>query len=94
MLSEETHERLRRLARRRGVPLAVVIREALTDVAQREDRATLSFIGAADVEGVSARETREGPRLSPFRSDPPLPEHVDHFRRLAEKRERERSEGC
>ena len=56
MLPEETHARLRRLARRRGVPLAAVIREALTRAAELE-RPTLSFIGAVSVEGVSAEET-------------------------------------
>jgi hypothetical protein len=37
-------------------------------------------------------ETHE--RLRRLSSDPPLPEDVDHFRRLAEKRAREQSQGC
>lgn len=90
MLPDETHERLRRLARRRGVPLAVVIREALTDVADSERPRRPSFIGAASVENVSAEETTEGVApLPPFRTDPPTLEEIEHFRRLADERARQ-----
>ena len=58
MLPEETHERLRRIAHLRGVPLAKVIRQALTDAAWSAPETTLSFIGAVDVEtGFHAAES-------------------------------------
>ncbi len=50
MLPEDTHEGLRRLALRRGVPLAQVIRQALTDAVRSAPEVKLSFIGAVDVE--------------------------------------------
>jgi hypothetical protein len=89
MLSDETHARLRRIARRRRVPLAVVIREALADLAEAETRRPLSFIGAFDGDAgdFTAASTAEMlPPLTPFRSAPLTPEEVEHFRRLADKR--------
>lgn len=89
MLPEETHARLRRVARRRGVPLAVVVRDALTEVAESETHKTLSFIGSvsADPGDFTAASTAETlPPLTPFRSDPPTPAEVERFRRLADKR--------
>lgn len=88
MLPEDTHRRLRHVARRRGVPLAAVIRHALTELAESES-SKLSFIGAVDVDpgdfsGASTAEML--PPLTPFRSDPPTPEEVEHFRRLADER--------
>jgi predicted transcriptional regulator len=89
MLEEETHGRLRRLARRRGIPLARLIREALTQVVAEERSRTPSFIGAATVEGVSAREgvADDWLPVSPFRTDPPTPEERERFDRLASTQE-------
>lgn len=50
MLAEETHARLRRLAQQRGIPLARLIREALTDAAEPPSPTRLSFIGAVSVD--------------------------------------------
>ncbi len=88
MLPEETHTRLRRIARRRGVPLARVIRDALTRVAEVEAKPTLSFIAVEGSETeMSAAATAEvPPPLSPFRTDAPTHEEIDHYRRLAKQR--------
>jgi hypothetical protein len=87
MLPDETHARLRRIARRRGIPLAAVIREALMEAAGAESRPKLSFIGAVSVAAVSATDTVEEPiPIPPFRTDPPTPEELEHFRRLADER--------
>ena len=91
MLPEETHDRLRRLAKRRGVPLAVLIREALIDVADTATPKPPSFIGAVDVDvgNFAASTTAASPPITPFRTDPATPEEIEHFRRLAEERARE-----
>ena len=91
MLPEETHDRLRRLAKRRGVPLAALIRQALTDVADGAKPKPPSFIGAVDVDaGNFAASTAETlPPITPFRTDPPTPAEIEHFQRLADERARE-----
>lgn len=91
MLPEETHERLRRLARRRGVPLAALIREALNEVAEAERPKPPSFIGAVSVDaGECAASTAETlPPITPFRTDPLTPEEIEHFQRLADERARD-----
>ena len=88
MLPEETHERLRRIARRHGVPLARVIRDALTQAVEAEPRPTLSFIAVegCDPETSAAATAEELPPLSPFRTDAPTRDEIDHYRRLAERR--------
>ena len=87
MLPEETHERLRRIARRHGVPLARVIRDALTQAAE-EPRPTLSFIAVegSDPETSAAATAEALPPLSPFRTDTPTRDEVERYRRLAERR--------
>jgi hypothetical protein len=71
MLPEETHERLRRLAHRRGLPLAQVIRQALSDAVRSAPEARLSFVGAVDVEtGFEAEQTAMGA--------PPISSPVTH----------------
>ena len=91
MLPEETHERLRRIARRHGVPLAHVIREALVQAAEAEARPTLSFIAIdGDDAETSAAATAEAlPPLSPFRTGAPTHAEIERYRRLAERRARD-----
>jgi hypothetical protein len=91
MLPEVTHERLRRIARRHGVPLAHVIREALVQAAEAEPRQTLSFIGVDGVDsGTSAAGSAEAPPpLSPFRTGAPTRAEIERYRRLAERRARD-----
>lgn len=87
MLPEETHSRLRRLARRRGVPLAALIREALTRAAESEDHPELTFIGAVSVEGtedLAVSTTRAAPPLTPPMSRP-SPEELERLRRRADE---------
>ena len=88
MLPEETHERLRRIARRHGVPLARVIRDALIQAAEAEPRPALSFIAVEDCDPeTSAAATSEAlPPLSPFRTGAPTRDEVERYRRLAERR--------
>ena len=85
MLPEETHERLRRIARRHGVPLARVIRDALTQAVEAEPRPTLSFIAVADGEAETSAAATAGalPPLSPFRTEPPTGDEIERYRRLA-----------
>jgi len=95
MLPEETHARLRRLARRRGIPLAALIRETLNAAAEDGKPRPPSFIGAVDVnvDDFAASTAEEFPPITPFRSDPPTPEEIAHFQRLADERDREADEG-
>lgn len=88
MLPQETHERLRRIARRHGVPLARVIRDALTQAASAEPRPPLSFIAVAggEAETSAAATARALPPLSPFRTDVPTTDEIERYRRLAERR--------
>ena len=85
MLPEETHEGLRRIARRHGVPLARVIRDALTQAVEAEPRPTLSFIAVADGEAETSAAATAGalPPLSPFRTEPPTSDEIARYRRLA-----------
>lgn len=98
MLPEETHAHLRRLARRRGVPLAALIRGALTDVVESEPPPRLSFIGAADdvdAGDFTAASTADMlPPIMPPVSDPPSAEEVAYYRRLADERERQAADSC
>jgi predicted transcriptional regulator len=92
MLPEETHERLRRLAKRRGVPLATVIRDALNEVADAAKPKPPSFIGAVSIDaGDFAASTAE--TLPPI--PPPVshasPEELEELRRTADKMARHRS---
>lgn len=91
MLPEDTHAGLRRIARRRGVPLAQVIRQALTDAVQSAPEVTLSFVGAVDVEtGFQAEDTATAPPpLSPPVSDA-TPAELDALRRRADEQARRR----
>ena len=51
MLPDDVEARLRLLARRRGVPLAEIVREAVVEyVADDPEPRSLSFIGVADGE--------------------------------------------
>ena len=88
MLPEETHERLRRIARRSGVPLARLIRDTLMRAAEVEARPTLSFIAVEGSETeMSAAATAESPPpLSPFRTEAPTRDEIEHYRRLADQR--------
>jgi len=88
MLPEETHERLRRIARRHGVPLARVIRDALTQAAEAEPRPTLSFISVAGGAPETSAAATAGvlPPLSPFRTETPTTDEIERYRRLAERR--------
>lgn len=61
MLPEETHARLRRLARQRGIPLARLIREALVDAAESELRRTPSFIASVSSDVQLAAESLDHP---------------------------------
>jgi len=90
MLPEETHERLRRLAKRRGVPLAALIREALNDFAEAAKPEPPSFIGAVSIDaGDFAASTAETlPPITPPVSQA-TPEEIEHFQRLADERARE-----
>lgn len=70
MLPEETHARLRRLARQRGIPLARLIREALADAAESPTRERLSFIGAVSVDiDLAEKSIDELPPITPPVSD-------------------------
>jgi len=91
MLPEETHERLRRIARRRGLPLAQVIRRALTDVAHSTPAVSLSFVGAVDVEtDFDAEATTVGPPpISPPASHANAAE-LEALRRRADEQARQR----
>lgn len=91
MLPADTHERLRGLARRRGVPLAQVIREALTDVANASPARSLSFVGAVDVEtDFHAEASATGaPPISPPVSHATEAE-LEELRQLADEQARRR----
>ena len=86
MLPEEMHAALRRLARRRGVPLAALVRQALSDAVENERRAP-SFIGAVAVQGATATATvaAKAP-ISPFRTDAPDTQELQRLRQLADNR--------
>ena len=87
LLAAETHQRLRAIARRRGVPLARLIREAL-ERASEEEQPTLSFIAAVDVADREARAGSLGdaePPIAPPVSAAPGAEEVGLHRRLAER---------
>lgn len=73
MLPAETHARLRRLARRRGIPLARLIRDALTDAAGEQSPRVPSLIGAVSEEVELAVES--GERLPPI--TPPVSDVSD-----------------
>lgn len=93
MLSDETYERLRWIARRRGLPLAKVIREALTQAAEAE-RPTLSFIGALTGDALDAASTAElFPPLSSPVSDA-TPEELADLRRQADEMAARRRGSC
>lgn len=85
MLPQETHERLRRIARRTGVPLAQVIRDALMKAADAE-RPALSFIGVVsrDTDLDAASTANTFPPLSPPVSDA-TPEELVEIRRQADE---------
>ncbi len=87
MLPDETHARLQRIARRRGVPLAGLIRGALTDVVESEARPTLSFIGVADVDPGDFDAASTAEVVPPIR--PPVseatPEELEELRRRADE---------
>ena len=84
MLPEETHTRLRRIARRRGVPLARVIRDTLTQAADAE-RPTLSFIGVVSADTADAAATADTfPPLSSPASDA-TPDQLAELRRQADE---------
>jgi predicted transcriptional regulator len=95
MLPEETHERLRRLAKRRGVPLAALIRDALNEVAQAEKPKPPSFIGAVSVDaGDLAASTAETlPPITPPVSQATT-EELEELRRRADEMARRRAPEC
>lgn len=88
MLPEKTHEHLGRIARRHGVPLAQVIRDALTQVAEADPRPALSFIAVEgpDAETTAAATAGALPPLSPFRTAAPSRAEIERLRGLAERR--------
>jgi predicted DNA-binding ribbon-helix-helix protein len=95
MLPEETHARLRRLARSRGIPLAALIRETLNAAAEDGKPRPPSFIGAVDVDvGDFAASTAETfPPITPPVSYA-SPEELAELRRRADEMARRRNLEC
>lgn len=91
MLPDDTYDGLRRLARRRGVPLAQVIRQALTDEVRSAPEVTLSFIGAVDVETDFHAADSAGtlPPITPPVGDA-TPEELETLRTKADEAARRR----
>jgi hypothetical protein len=57
MLPRDLHDQVHALARRRGVPVAVVLREAIQGAVDAAGKPRLEFIGSIDAPGVSAEES-------------------------------------
>jgi len=96
MLPEETHARLRRLARLQGVPLAALIRETLTRAAESEAYPQPTFIGAVSVEGTDDLAVSTTGTIAPM--TPPVsrasPRELERLRRRADELARQAAADC